>query len=113
MDTVAPGWTNVRPEEDSQRFTQRSAERRQLFLQLKSLRHQTDLPSITWAFFSDRRYRGNPGGGSEPFRMATLRERRTLPHYRKKGVGHNSTLVPETTENILDSIKCIADTLAT
>ena len=50
MDTVAQGWTNVRPEEDGQRFTERSAERRQLFLKLQSLHPQPVFPSITWAF---------------------------------------------------------------
>ncbi|XP_014561619.1 hypothetical protein COCVIDRAFT_86575 [Bipolaris victoriae FI3] len=50
MDTVRQGWTNVRPEEDGQGFTERSAERRQLFQNLKSLHRQTKLPSITWAF---------------------------------------------------------------
>ncbi|KAL1796795.1 hypothetical protein ACET3X_005335 [Alternaria dauci] len=50
MDTVDQGWTNVRPEEDAQRFTERSDERRQLFLRLKSVYRDTNFPSILWAF---------------------------------------------------------------
>ncbi|ENI05961.1 hypothetical protein COCC4DRAFT_60229 [Bipolaris maydis ATCC 48331] len=51
MDSVAQGWTDVRPEADDYRFLQRSDERRQLFQQLKSLSTLDRLPTVFWAFF--------------------------------------------------------------
>ncbi|KAF1833501.1 hypothetical protein BDW02DRAFT_623475, partial [Decorospora gaudefroyi] len=44
-------WTNVRPEGDGERFTQRSNERRQLFEEAKNRGNHTDLSPVTWAFF--------------------------------------------------------------
>ncbi|EUC44706.1 hypothetical protein COCMIDRAFT_97562 [Bipolaris oryzae ATCC 44560] len=51
MDSVAQGWTDVRPEADDYRFLQRSDERRQLFQHLKSLNAPSQLRTVFWAFF--------------------------------------------------------------
>jgi len=51
MDSVLPGWTNVRPEADEEGFTQRSTERRQLFEETKARRPCTELPPVVWALF--------------------------------------------------------------
>ncbi|KAF2249690.1 hypothetical protein BU26DRAFT_593003 [Trematosphaeria pertusa] len=50
MDSVYPGWENLRPEGDAESFTQRSSERRQLFDEAKRLGRYTGLHSIVWAF---------------------------------------------------------------
>ncbi|EOA86497.1 hypothetical protein ACJQWK_08628 [Exserohilum turcicum] len=51
MDLVIPSWKDVRPEDDNERFTQRSDERRQLFEQARDLGRRIDLPPVSWAFF--------------------------------------------------------------
>lgn len=50
MGSVAQGCTDVRPEADDYRFSERSDERRQLFQQLKSLKSPDRLPTVLWAF---------------------------------------------------------------
>jgi len=50
MDTTYPGWTSVRPENDAERFTDRSNERQSLFEKVKSLYESSEINPVLWAF---------------------------------------------------------------
>jgi hypothetical protein len=50
MDTTYPGWTSVRPENDAERFTDRSNERQSLFEKVKSLHGSSEINPVLWAF---------------------------------------------------------------
>ena len=50
MGSVYPSWLDLRPEDDAERFTERSEERRQLFEHAKSLGRHTALHPVVWAF---------------------------------------------------------------